>query len=130
MGENRLFWPQELMDEWIVDEKASIDGDTLIVRETRARYRVAQAVYFEADVGGGADPHGFVGRVKESATLVGLGAEQYMDSVLLGDSAYKVTQGFTGAPLATATAAGKGADDKAEQNEDRELLARFLLDNL
>jgi hypothetical protein len=130
MGENRLFWPQELMDEWIVDEKASIDGDTLVVRETSARYRVAQAVYFEADVSGGADPHGFVGRVKETATLAGLGAEHYMDSVLLGDSAYKVTQGFTGVPLAAVRAAGAGADGKVEKNEDRELLARFLLDNL
>jgi hypothetical protein len=130
MGDNRLFWPQELMDEWIVEEKVSIDGDTLVVRDTNLRYRVAQAVCFEADVGGGGDPHGFVGRVKETATLAQLGAEHYMDSVLLGDSAYKVAPGFTGVPLAEVSTAAKGAGDKVAKNEDRELLARFLLDNL
>ena len=82
--------------------------------------------YFEADVGGSGDPHGLLGRVKETASLAAMGAEHYMDSVLLGDSAYKVTPGFTGVPIVEAPAGAKGT----EKNEDRELLARFLLDNL
>ena len=141
MGANRLFWPQETMDDWIVGEKVTIDGDVLLIRDVQRKYRIAQAVYFEADVGGGADPHGLVGRVKETASLEKLGAEHYMDSVLLGDSAYKVTPGFTGQPIievastksvadisgAVITQAGGAA---AGENDDRELLARFLLDNL
>jgi hypothetical protein len=130
MGENRLFWPQEMFDEWVVEEKVTIDGDILRLCESGRRYRISQAVYFEADVGGGGDQQGFVGRVKESSTLAELGAEQYMDSVLLGDSAYKVTPGFTGVPFVEDSPATKGADDTVAKNEDRELLARFLLDNL
>jgi hypothetical protein len=141
MGANRLFWPQETMDEWLVEEKVSIEGDLLVIHGESRRYRISQAVYFEADVGGGGDPHKLVGRVKETATLAKLGAEHYMDSVLLGDSAYKVTPGFTGQPDLEVAAAKRGADisgavitqagdHAAGENGDRELLARFLLDNL
>jgi len=141
MGANRLFWPQETMDEWIVEEKATIDGDVLLLRDAKLRYHVSPAVYFEADVGGGADQQGLVGRVKEKAALEKLGAEHYMDSVLLGDSAYKVTPGFTGQPIIDVATARRGADisgavitqagdQTSGENGDRELLARFLLDNL
>jgi hypothetical protein len=141
MGANRLFWPQETMDEWIVGEKVTIDGDVLLIRDVQRSYRISQAVYFEADVGGGEDPHGLVGRVKETAALEKLGAEHYMDSVLIGDSAYKVTPGFTGQPIIQMSAADRGADilgavitkaggGTSGENDDRELLARFLLDNL
>jgi len=119
-----------MLDEWVVEEKISIEGDLLRLCESGRRYRISQAVYFEADVGGGGDPQGFVGHVKESSTLSALGAEQYMDSVLLGDSAYKVTPGFTGVPLEEDLRTAKGADDTVAKNEDRELLARFLLDIL
>ena len=113
----------------------------LLIRDVRRSYHITQAVYFEADVGGGADPHGLVGRVKETAALEKLGAEHYMDSVLLGDSAYKVTPGFTGQPIIEVATAERGADitgavitqagdSGSGESGDRELLARFLLDNL
>ncbi|MCK9460322.1 MAG: hypothetical protein M0R80_11850 [Proteobacteria bacterium] len=141
MGANRLFWPQQTMDEWIVEEKVVIDGDVLLIREAKRRYDISQAVYFEADVGDGSDPHKLVGRVKEKAALEKLGAEHYMDSVLIGDSAYKVTPGFTGQPIIEVSSAARGADisgavmtraggASSGENDDRELLARFLLDNL
>ena len=37
MGANRLFWPQETMDEWIVGEKVTIDGDVLSVDSQNSR---------------------------------------------------------------------------------------------
>jgi hypothetical protein len=141
MGANRLFWPQETMNEWIVGEKVTIDGDVLLIRDVKRSYHISQAVYFEADVGGGEDPQGLVGRVKEIASLQKLGAEHYMDSVLIGDSAYKVTPGFTGQPIIEVSSADRGGDitgavitksggGATGENDDRELLARFLLDNL
>jgi hypothetical protein len=141
MGTNRLFWPQETMDEWIVGEKVTIDGDSLLIHDVRRRYRISQAVYFEAEVGGDGDSRKLVGRVKETATLEKLSAEHYMDSVLIGDSAYKVTPGFTGQPIIEVSSAERGGDitgavitqaggEASGENDDRELLARFLLDNL
>ena len=99
MGNNRLFWPQETMDTWIVEEKAIIENDILKIVDEGHRYKLLQAVHFVADVGDGSDPHKLVGRVKELETLAEIGAEHYMDSVLLEDSAYKVVPGFTGEPL-------------------------------
>lgn len=135
-----MFWPQELLDEWMLDEQAVIEGDTLSLAGEGRRYDVRQAVLFVADVGDGADAHGLVGRVKELAKLEEMQAEHYMDSVLIGDSAYKVVPGFTGEPLIEVRGEPRGEDitgavttgtgTGAEAGEDRELLAQFLLDNL
>ncbi|MBN2529156.1 MAG: hypothetical protein JXR76_22395 [Deltaproteobacteria bacterium] len=139
MGENRLFWPQEMMDEWIVDEKATIEDDLLTITEENMTYRLSQAVHFIADVGDGADQHSLIGKVKELSILQDMGCEHYMDSVLLEDSAYQVVQGFTGVPVVDKvqqssqienTAAKAMANSLGEENDDRDLLARFLLDNL
>lgn len=139
MGENRLFWPQEMMDEWIVDEKATIEDDLLTITGENMTYRLSQAVHFIADVGDGSDLHSLIGKVKELSTLQEMGCEHYMDSVLLEDSAYQVVQGFTGIPVVDkvqqssqieGTAAKAMADSLGEESDDRDLLARFLLDNL
>lgn len=139
MGANRLFWPQEIMDQLTVDEMATIEGDLLSLAEDKLSYRVTQAVHFLEDVGDGSDAHKLVGRVKELAAIEELGGEHYMDSVLIGDSAYKVVEGFAGEPLIEVASDGESADITGavaaqaggeEDGEDRELLAKFLLDNL
>ena len=139
MGRNRLFWPQEVLDEWVVDEKAHIDDDVLSIADDKLRYQIEQAVHFLADVGDGSDPHGLVGRVKEISILEEMGAEHYHDSVLVEDSAYQVVPGFTGEPLVDSERDTKGGDitgaiaaqaGEEEQGDDQELLAKFLLDNL
>jgi hypothetical protein len=139
MGANRLFWPQDIMDQLTVDEKATIDEDVVSLVDDNLSYRVKQAVHFIADVGDGSDPHNLVGRVKELSVLEELGAEHYMDSVLLEDSAYEVVEGFAGEPLIDVAADPKGEDITGAvaaqaggegEGEDRELLAKFLLDNL
>jgi len=140
MGKNRLFWPQEMLDEWVVEEKISIEDDLLTVLGDNMKYRLKQAVHFVADVGDGSDPHDVIGRVKEVEALEEMGAEHYHDSVLLEDSAYQVVPGFTGEPVIETLEALAGGDAKAvkgpeadgaeKDTEDRELLARFLLDNL
>lgn len=139
MGANRLFWPQEIMDQLTVDEKATIEGDLLTLAEDKLSYRVTQALHFVADVGDGSDAHKLVGRVKDIEAIAALGGEHYMDSVLIGDSAYKVVEGFAGEAQIEIAGEGKSADITGavaaqaggeEDGEDRELLAKFLLDNL
>ncbi len=143
MGENRLFWPQEMMDEWVVDEKAVIEEDVLTIVEEQKKYRIRQAVLFVTDVGDGQDSHSLLGRVKEVETLVSGGAEHYMDSVIIKDSAYQVVQGFTGVPVVNRTAQAAATGIKGDNiagavktragetdSDDKELLANFLLNNL
>ena len=59
---------------------------------------LAPAVLFLRESTGADDPHDLVGRVKEEAKLTILGADAYMDSVILEDNAYDVTRGFAAVP--------------------------------
>ena len=141
MGANRLFWSQELLDEWMVEEKINLDGEILLMLGEERSYRLSQAVFFAADVGDGSDTHGLVGRVKEVEKLLEMGAEHYMDSVLIEDAAYEVVPGFLSEPILTAEEeqrqssndiSGAIAQQTGDEDgvDDRELLARFLIDNL
>ena len=141
MGVSRLFWPQELLDQWIVDEKISLEGERLTVQKENRTYRVRQAVFFTSDVGDGDDKHNLVGRVKELEQLDSMEAEHYMDSVLIEDSAYQVVTGFVGEqfPIEVNGAesganktkgTGVNQSDKSEEASDQELLAKFLIENL
>ena len=140
MAISRLFWPQELLDQWIVDEKIQLEGERLTLVKENQVYRVKQATYFVADVGDGDDAFNLVGRVKDVTELAALGAEHYMDSVIIEDSAYQVVTGFVGeqtpvsadlsqtAPRSISDAlGGKGGEGEPD---DKELLAKFLMENL
>jgi hypothetical protein len=138
MAVSRLFWPQELLDQWIVEEKISIEGEELTIQKEQRTYRVTQAVQFVKDVGDGADNHKLLGRVKELKILQNMGAEHYMDSVIIEDSAYEVVPGFIGElhsmesekpdhPTDAASASGGDGDGEPD---DRDLLAKFLIENL
>lgn len=138
MGNNRLFWSQETMDEWLVEEKATIKDDILVLQNEPIKYKLSQAVHFTADVGDGDDSLNLIGKVKELEKLEQMNAEHYMDSVIVEDSAYQVVTGFTGLPIPTKKSQARLDDitgavkTQAGENkqEDRELLAKFLLDNL
>ena len=137
MGKNRLFVPQETLDAWMAEDRVVLAGDELTVVAEARRYSLAPAVRFMNDVAGTGDPHGLLGRVKEKRQLDEAGAEQYMGSVVLGDSAYEVQEGFVGTPIeleehaapniGTAVAAATGEDEPAS---DEVLLAKFLLEKL
>ena len=139
MAISRLFWPQELLDQWIVDEKIALEGERLTLIKENQNYHVCQAVYFIADVGDGEDVHKLLGRVKDVEEMAKMGAEHYMDSVILGDSAYQVVTGFVGeqTPIEdlSQTAPRSISDALSPQSgeneaDDQELLAKFLIDNL
>ena len=141
MGVSRLFWPQDTLDQWIVEEKISMDGACLTILEEGRTYNVSQAVYFSADVGGGEDEFHLVGRVKELSALEKMGAECYMDSVILQDSAYQVVGGFVGEsaesenlsttrPRVPSAAAPSPVRTEEDERNDKELLAKFLIENL
>jgi hypothetical protein len=137
MGISRLFWPQALLDQLSVDEKISIKDDKLTVIKENMAYAVKQAVLFTADVGEGDDRCHLLNRVKELSALQEMGAEHYMDSVIIEDSAYQVTGGFVGEPVIVedlsktrprshAPSSISGEDDR----DEKELLAKFLIENL
>lgn len=94
----RLFLSQQRLDEWVEQERVSLDGDTLELT-TGKTYRLVAAVLFEMVEGGDSDTCDMLGKVKTKEQLVEINAEQYSTSVILGDLAYRVIEGFVGLPI-------------------------------
>jgi hypothetical protein len=135
---NRVFFPQTALDQWIVDGTVELhDGELTILGEGR-RYRMAEAARVLREVSGAGDPNDLIGRVKTREHLEQLGAEIVETSMLLGDTAYDVEQGWVGIPVGTfAEHVGSDARKKArgdkfgpEPKTDEDLLARFIANNL
>lgn len=98
MAKNRIFFPQDALDTWVVDERIELTESELTVKPEGRKYRLAEAAYVVAEVTGAPDPHEIVGRVKSKGFLVELGAEMLEKSMMLGDNAYDIEPGFLGAP--------------------------------
>jgi len=137
--QNRVFFPQAALDQWIMDGTIELSGSELSIARESRRYKIAEAAHVRAEVSGAADPNELVGRVKSKQYLLELGAELLEGSMLLGDNAYEVVPGWLATPVGTFeefVAAqrqsrppdGDFASDEPRTEED--LLAKFLLKNL
>lgn len=136
MGVNRVFLPQETLDIWLSEERVEVDGDVMTLRPEGQRFLLKTALRFLEEVAGGGDEPALVGKVKDLDQLVTLGGEHCADSVVLGDNAYQVVEGFVGEPIYEDAPAGTGASlehaAQAALGEDDgsgeiDLLARFFL---
>jgi hypothetical protein len=136
--ENRVFFPQAALDQWIVDGTVDLQGSELTIVAEARRYRLAEAAHVLRDVSGTNDPHELVGRVKTRAYLEQLGAEIVETSMLVGDAAYDVEPGWIGTPVGTfaehltseARRKARGGKAGPDPKTDEDLLARFLAKNL
>jgi hypothetical protein len=99
MGVNRVFFPQEALDEWLEQGRITLVGDELTVHQEGRRFVLQGALRFVAEVADNQDPHDLVGRVKTLEQVQALEGEHCADSVILGDNAYQVVEGFLGEPL-------------------------------
>jgi hypothetical protein len=134
--QNRVFFPQTALDQWIVDEAIELKGTELVVLAEGRRYQLSEAVRIVAEVSGSPDSHDLVGRVKPRPFLTGLRAEILETSMIVGDNAYEVVQGWIGTPMGTfadhlaspvrakARAASK-QPAKGDPKSEEELLARL-----
>ena len=140
MGNNRVFFPQAALDQWISDGKVDLSGDELTIKPESRRYRILEAARIMREVTGLSDANDLVGKVKTRQYLSGLGADLLENSMVLGDNAYDVIPGFLGAPVGTFEEhlADPARGDKsrspdqrvAAPTSDEELLAKFLLGSL
>lgn len=134
--ENRIFFPQAALDEWIVDGSIELQDGELTVLAAGRRYRLAEAVHVVRDASGGGDVE-LVGRIKARVYLEQLGAELVESSMLLGDAAYDVEPGWVGVPsVPFAEYAASSANPLAKRaggdapRSDEELLARLVAGTL
>ncbi len=94
----KVFISQAALDGWLSADRADLHDDGLTLRGSLVRLSLVPASRFCGVAGGGADLHNLVGKVKNEAAIVALGAEAYMTSVLLGEIAYDVEPGFIATP--------------------------------
>jgi hypothetical protein len=95
---NRAFIAQDTLDVWLAEERVSLDGDVLklLPAATGPAFLLTTAVYFQAEVTTGEDPLGLCGRVKTLPRINEMGGEHVPGSVVIGDNAYEVRDGFLG----------------------------------
>jgi hypothetical protein len=95
---NRAFMAQETLDVWLADDRVSLDGEVLklLTHPRTPAFLLTTAVYFEAEVTTGEDPLGLCGQVKSLPKVLELGGEHAPGSVVIGDNAYEVRDGFLG----------------------------------
>ena len=101
----RLFISQGRLDAWSSEERVKVEDDVMILARDGRAFRLRPALRFLRVAGPGSasdtdDPNGLVGRVKLLDDVVRLGGEQFMESVILGETAYDVQSGFVGEPVA------------------------------
>lgn len=119
----KLFLPQAKLEEWALSDKADLRDGKLVVTGDPGSYATTPAVHFVKLVSG-RDEKKLVSRVKTDEQLQTLGAEQMMESVLIGETAYEVEPGYL-----TEVDGAKG-DDKKKVSPEADLLAAFILNKL
>lgn len=130
MGQNRLFFPQTLLDTWISDDRVELVGDELTLRDEGRRYRIVEAVHVLRDVAGAGDAGKLVGKVKTKEQLTSVSAEILENSMIVGDDAYDVAPGFIGEPVGAFADRTQGASVVPNAQNDEEMLAQFLMKSL
>src|SRR5216683_387862 len=152
-----LFVPQSVLDRWSEQGRIQVEGTVLTILGENKNFALSSAVRF-IKMEAGDDTAGLLQKVKTTDALKQMGAEHYRESVILGEVAYQVQQGFLAdanalrraaaasappvpkaAPAATkpepgsaAQTAAQAAATKAEEKKsgEQDMLAQFLLDNL
>jgi hypothetical protein len=99
----RLFISQDRLDNWAAEERVKIDGDFMTLQGDGRSFKIVPAVRFTKVAGGDDDPNLLVGKVKTVEALVKDGGEHYHDSVIMGDTAYDVQNGWLGTPVPQAS---------------------------
>ena len=95
----RLFISQERLDAWTAEAKVKVNGVEMTLVEDGRSFTIRPAVLFVKVAGDDADPADLLGRVKDDEGLAAISGDQYMNSVIVGDTAYDVLTGFIGDPL-------------------------------
>jgi hypothetical protein len=92
MATARVFVPQEALEAWLSSGRVHMVGENLFVGGQA--FRLESAARFITEVAGGGDEPQLLGRVKTLEQIANLGGEHCAASVVLGDNAYEVIEGF------------------------------------
>lgn len=135
MAKNRVFFPQDALDTWLVEDRVELSNDELLLKSEGRRFRISEAARVLREVTGQPDSNEIVGKVKSKNFLTELGAEIVENSMIIGDNAYDIVQGWMGLPIgafadhvkAHTAAPAVAPEGKRSPSSDEELLGQFLM---
>ena len=96
MATNRAFFSQDWLDRWLAEGRVSLEGEVLALGAEGPSFQLSSAVLFRTEVATGEDARKLCGRVKTLAAVRELSGEHAPGSVVIGDNAYEVVDGFVG----------------------------------
>jgi hypothetical protein len=99
MGDNRLFLSQAVLDRWLGEDRVEVEGEVMTTLPDRRAFCLKTAVLFQNELTGAGDTPDLIGRVKDLDQISALGGDYAAGSVIVGDLAYEVAEGFVGEPL-------------------------------
>ena len=99
MGVNRVFLPTDALDAWLEKGRIEVEGERMTLQPNGQKFQLKTGLLFVEELAGGGDELQLVGKVKDLDQVVELGGEHAYDSVVLGDNAYTVVEGFVGEPI-------------------------------
>jgi len=103
---NRAFFPQEAVDNWLASDRISLEGEVLALLPDGPAFKLEGAVLFRSEVSTGEDTLDLCGKVKTLAAVAELAGEHAPGSVVVGDHAYEVLDGFVGVLVKEAAVTG------------------------
>ena len=95
----KIFIPQDVVDSWLTADKVELSGEIMTFRASGLAVRGLPGYYFDHVAGGSDEGHQLLGRAKMKAAIAAMGAEVYMNSVILGETAYEVEVGLLVKPM-------------------------------
>lgn len=95
----KVFISQAAIDAWVSSDQAEISGSVLSFRGRPGALTLVPAAFFRSVSGGKQDANALIGKVKDEESVLVLGGETYMSSVLIGETAYDIEPGFLGTPV-------------------------------
>jgi len=116
----KLFFSQEIINSWTDDQRVKFENDTLSITTGKGKqeYKLAQAYRVVKVSAGSPDPHNLVNTIHTGEELKAMGADIYMNSGILGETAYDLEPGYV---------ATKAEDEKSIEELLMEYLAKTLI---
>jgi len=126
-GVTPVFIPQDTLNIWSDEGKVELNNQTLLLPIEKTSIELQAAVHIKALEEGCVDVANLLGKVKTVEQLKGMGAEHYMDSVIHGDAAYKVVEGFKGLIISTSKSTPAPVSGIPRPADDADILSEMFL---
>lgn len=91
-----VFLTNAMLTQWSDQGKVRLQDTTLFLLQENRTVTLKPAVRFTKVIDDANDPNALLGKVKTTDQLSEIGAEHYLDSVILGEVGYTVVEGFLG----------------------------------